>query len=92
MRSLAKQKVIAAAVLALTGWVGSAATALDSGVYNNLNRSRDALLTQRKNLQDAADNLNRRIGDLQRQLDSVNSYLRDTDSAIRDVDSALRRY
>jgi len=92
MRSNAKLKVLGAVLLATAGWVGSAATALDSGVYDNLNRSRDALLTQRKNLQDASDRLNRRIAELQRQLDSVNSYLRDTDNAIRDVESALKRY
>jgi uncharacterized protein YlxW (UPF0749 family) len=87
-----EQKLIAytfAVVLTMTGF---AATAVDTGVYNNLNRSRDALLNQRAHLQEVADNLKRRMDDTQRQLDSVNAYLRDTDNAIRDVDNALRRY
>jgi cell division protein FtsB len=92
MQPQVKEKILAVALLVITGWMGSAAVAYDSGVYDNLNRSRDALLSQREHLEQTADSLNKRIAQLQQQLDSVNSYLRDTDRAIRDVDSALRRY
>jgi len=82
--------VVCSLIAALT-WAGSAA-AVDNTVIDNLKRSRDALLTQRQNLQESADAISRRIDELQHQLDSVNSYLRDTDSAIHDVDGALGRY
>jgi hypothetical protein len=91
MRLNLRHKLIACSIFAAFCWTGSA-RAYDSGVYSNLNRSRDALLGQRQHLQEVADSLTQRINDLQRQLDGVNSYLRDTDNAIRDVDSALKRY
>ena len=56
-----------------------------------LDRSRDALLTQKDHLQTTADELGQRIDALQKQLDTVNSYLRDTDNALRDVNQALDR-
>jgi len=85
-------KLLVYTVALVATMTGVAATAVDTQVYGNLNRSRDALLNQRAHLQEVADGLKRRMDDTQKQLDSVNSYLRDTDNAIRDVDSALRQY
>ena len=59
--------------------------------YSSLQRSRDALLDQRRYLQSEADRLAAKIADLQRQQDTVNSYLRDNDRALRDVESAMQR-
>jgi len=91
MRANAKTKLLGGFLIAAVTCIGSASSA-DTGIYGNLNRSRDALLDQRAHLQEAADGLNKRIAELQRQLDSVNSYLRDTDNAVHDVDNALKRY
>lgn len=92
MRVTLRSRLITGLLCFTLGWAGSIVAAKGAGVIDNLNRSRDALLTQRKNLQTAADSLNTRIAELQRQLDSVNSYLRDTDAAVRDVESAMKRY
>lgn len=62
-----------------------------SSAYSSLQRSRDALLDQRKYLQSEADKLSNRIYDLQKQLDTVNAYLRDNDRTLRDVEYAIRR-
>ncbi len=91
MRKKAPHKLLSLFLLVVIGWFGNAASA-DSGVYDNLDRSRQALLNQRAHLQESADQINQRIAQLQRQLDSINAYLRDTDNAIRDVDNALKRY
>jgi uncharacterized protein YlxW (UPF0749 family) len=66
-----------------------AASAYESMIYSNLNRSRQALLDQRAHLQDSADRIGRQIDNLNRQLDTVHAYLRDTDSALRDVETSL---
>jgi prefoldin subunit 5 len=77
------------AILLVVGWLASAAPAYDNSVINNLKRTREALLSQKSNLEGSADRLGQRIDELQRQLDSVNAYLRDTDRALRDVDQAI---
>jgi prefoldin subunit 5 len=71
-----------------TSWLNPSAIA-DTGVWDNLNRSRDALLAQRTRLQDAANKLGQQIDYLNQQMDKVNAYLRDNDVAIRDVERAL---
>jgi hypothetical protein len=91
MRANAKTKLLGGLLIAAITLIGSASSA-DTGVYGNLNRSRDALLDQRAHLQQAADGISQKIAELQRQLDSVNAYLRDTDNAVRDIDNALKRY
>ena len=73
------------------GCTNLAAVAFDSQVYDNLMRSRQALLEQKDHLQDSADRIGQQIDNLNRQLDTVNAYLRDTDSAIKDVESTLAR-
>ncbi len=76
-------------LLVSLGVANLAAFALDSMVYNNLSRSRQALLDQRQHLQESADRIGRQIDTLNRQLDTVNAYLRDTDTALRDVESTM---
>lgn len=61
----------------------------DSMIYNNLSRSRQALLDQKQHLQESADRIGRQIDNLNRQLDTVNAYLRDTDTALRDVENTM---
>ena len=76
-------------LLFLLAFVNLTALALDSMVYNNLSRSRQALLDQKQHLQESADRIGRQLDNLNRQMDTVNSYLRDTDSALRDVEGSL---
>ncbi|MBX3138338.1 hypothetical protein KF707_19065 [Candidatus Obscuribacterales bacterium] len=78
-------------LLVVCSWTMGYAHAYSSEVLNNLNRTRDALLDQRRNLQQRYDAISQKINELNRQLDVVNSYLRDTDRNIRDVEDALKR-
>lgn len=59
-------------------------------VFNNLNKSRDALLDQRRELQRAYDDTARQIDLLNQKQQRIDSYLKQVDKAIRDVDDALR--
>ncbi|MBS2000924.1 MAG: hypothetical protein JST44_05415 [Cyanobacteria bacterium SZAS LIN-5] len=72
-------------------WFSGRASAYNASILNSLARSRDALLTQRAHLRDAADDTRQKIAELQSKLDSINSYLADTDNALRDVESAMAR-
>ena len=65
--------------------------AYDPTVYNNLQRSRDALLSQRQELQSAYDRVTAQIDNLNQSLNRIDSYLRQTDQSIRDVESALKQ-
>ncbi len=78
-------------LIVVSSWTMGYAHAYSSEVLNNLNRTRDALLDQRRNLQLRYDAISQKINELNRQLDVVNSYLRDTDRNIRDVEDALKR-
>ena len=62
----------------------------DTDLMNNLQRSRDALLRQRGELQDADARIGAQISELGQQQSRVEAYLRDTDSALRNVESAMR--
>jgi septal ring factor EnvC (AmiA/AmiB activator) len=76
-------------VLFTLAFANLAALAYDNMVYNNLSRSRQALLDQRQHLQESADRIGRQLDELNRQMNTVNTYLRDTDSALRDVETSL---
>ncbi|MBS1953993.1 MAG: hypothetical protein JST89_07405 [Cyanobacteria bacterium SZAS-4] len=78
-------------VICMLCFLSGRASAYNASIYNSLSRSRDALLTQRAHLQDAAAEVNTRINELKGKLDSINSYLADTDNALRDVESAMAR-
>lgn len=84
-------KLIALLAVCLLCWFSGRASAYNASILNSLARSRDALLTQRSHLQDAADETKQKISELQSKLDSINSYLADTDNALRDVESAMAR-
>lgn len=65
--------------------------AYDQTVYNNLSKTRDALIDQRTHLEEKADGIKKTISELERQLDMVNSYLRDTDRSLRNIEDAIKR-
>jgi peptidoglycan hydrolase CwlO-like protein len=67
------------------------AKAYDPTVYNNLQRSRDALLSQRQDLQTAYDQVTQQIDQLNQKLNRIDSYLRQTDQSLRDVESAMKQ-
>ncbi len=67
------------------------AIAYDSYVYDNLARSRQALLDQKQKLQETADRIGQQLDNLNHQMDTVNAYLRDTDSAIHDVEDTMAK-
>jgi len=84
-------RMIAMLAICSLCWFSGRASAYNASILNSLSRSRDALLTQRAHLQDAADEVKTKINDYQTKLDSINSYLTDTDNALRDVESAMAR-
>ena len=65
------------------------AKAYDPGVYDNLQRTRDALLDQRKHLQDLYDQVSNQIAQLQQKQARIDGYLGQNDRALRDVESAI---
>jgi len=69
----------------------SATSAYDEVNDGNLERSRDALLSQRDHLQQEAAAITRQIDSLERRLQAINDSLRDNDAALRDVERAMRR-
>jgi hypothetical protein len=62
----------------------------DHTVYNNLQKSRDALIAQRTDLEHAHDEVEKQIDNLQTRQTRLDQYLRQVNSALRDVDDALR--
>ena len=67
-----------------------AAVAYDGQVVANLKRSRDALLTQKTELENAEHRIDEQVIELHRQREQLDAYLRDTDRALRDVETALK--
>lgn len=63
----------------------------DPYVYDNLKKSRDALLSQRDELQRALYDVNQQIGRLQSRQSRLDSYVKQVDQSLRDVEDALRR-
>lgn len=93
MRKQLKSKLFASVslgvILALgLGNAGHAGT--DVKVYDNLMRSRDALLNQRAYLQKALDSLTQQLNDLNDKIGRLRDYMDQNDQALRDVDRALR--
>lgn len=66
------------------------ADAYNDQVYNSLLRTRDALIDQRKSIEQAIDQTRKKIDSLNAHLKTLEDYLRQTESDIRDVDRALR--
>ncbi len=67
------------------------ASGYDPYVYDNLQRSRDALLSQKTELQRAYNDVASQVDKLQTKLTRLDSYLRQVDSSIKDVDNALAK-
>lgn len=68
------------------------ARAVDMGVYDNLQKTRDALLQQRDYLQRAYDDTSKAVDALQRKLSHINEYLDRNDKNLHDIDQALSAY
>lgn len=64
--------------------------AYDDYVYNNLQKSRDALVDQKRELQRAYDETSKQIEALNQKLQRIDAYMKQVDKAMRDVDEALR--
>jgi chromosome segregation ATPase len=63
--------------------------AYDEQAYENLLRSRDALVNQQADLQTEYDDTNRQIDALNARLTSIDYYLRQLDSSMKDLDTAI---
>lgn len=61
-----------------------------SGVESDLKNTRDALVKQRSDLEEAIDRKATQVANLQTDIDRLRAYLRDTDHALSNVDAALR--
>jgi uncharacterized coiled-coil DUF342 family protein len=81
--------VLAATLLQL---ISNQAGAYDSSVYNNLMRTRDALLQQRDYLRRSADETSKQLDQLQQKMARINNYLDQNDKNLRDIDAALGQY
>lgn len=68
---------------------GQKTSAYDQQVYNNLMKSRDALLQQQTELQTAYDQTQKQIDALNAKLGRIDTYLKQVNSSIKDVDTAL---
>ena len=94
MRKQVKVKLFAAigtgAILAILLTTAGHA-GVDPRVYNNLMKSRDALLNQQQYLQKALDALTQQAKDLDDKINSLRDYMNQNDQALRDVDRALRQ-
>ena len=64
--------------------------AYDNYVYDNLQKSRDALLDQKRELQRAFDDTSKQMDALNLKLQRIDAYMKQIDKALRDVDDALR--
>ena len=80
----------AAAFLTLAILLIEAAAAYDPRIEQDLRRSRDALLTQKDELERAGNSIDDKVSELQKQRERIDYYLRDTDRALRNIDAALR--
>lgn len=68
---------------------GQETSAYDQMVYNNLLKSKDALVSQKAELQQAYDATQKQIDELNAKLGRIDSYLKQVNSSIKDVDIAL---
>jgi len=91
MRLQTKRLLVTAMVLtALVPFVNQKSSAyVDPTVYDNLKKSRDALLSQQAELQQAYDDTNRKIDALQSRLTRIDAYLKQVRSALKDVEDAM---
>lgn len=77
-------------LIALTSISLSGVNAHSSGVESDLKSTRDALIRQRADIEEAIDKKATQVANLQSDIDRLRAYLRDTDHALSSVDAALR--
>lgn len=63
----------------------------DRYLLDNLNRSRDALLSQQAELKRASNEVKDQIDKLNQRLTRIDQYLRQVDIALNDVEAAMRQ-
>lgn len=80
--------VLAASLVAIA--LHYPAEAYNDQVYNSLLRTRDALIDQKKSIEQAIEQTRKKIDSLNAHLKTLEDYLKQTDSDIKDVDRALR--
>lgn len=80
------------AVFAMASWMFLAwpTKAYDSDVYFKLKSSRDALLSQRKEVERAQAEVDDKLQTLEKKQALLDSYVRQLDKSIRDVEDAMR--
>jgi len=61
-------------------------------VYQNLQRTRDALLGQRSELQTAKNEVLGQIDKLNQKVGRIDQYLKQVDDSLKDVDAALNNF
>lgn len=69
----------------------SKSSGYDAYVYENLSRSRDALLSQRAELERTRNDVSSQIDRLQQKMARIDQYLRQVDGSIRDVEDAMKQ-
>lgn len=78
------------ALVALVPFANQRSSAyVDQSVYDNLKKSRDALLAQQGTLQQAYDDTNKQIDALQAKLVRIDAYQKQVRSALKDVEDAM---
>lgn len=73
----------------ILSFTGQNSLAYDQQVYNNLLKSKDALVTQQAELQRAYDETQKQIDALNAKLGRLDTYLKQVNTSIKDVDTAL---
>ena len=76
-------------LIGLAPYVSQESEAYDQSVYNNLMKSKDALVVQQQELQAAYDTTQKQIDELNAKLGRIDSYLKQVNSSLKDVDTAL---
>ena len=89
VRALCGLPVLSAMTLLVLG--GAATAAYDTYLYDSLLRSRDALLSQREELQQARNDALGQIDRLNQKVSRIDAYMRQIDDSLRDVTASLAR-
>lgn len=89
-RSFNRLFIPALMLVGLISLHGQESSAYDQMVYNNLLKSKDALVSQQTELQAAYDATQKQIDELNAKLGRIDSYLKQVNSSLRDVDIALQ--
>ena len=87
-----KIRLLVSICAALLLSIGSAekSSGYDPYVYENLQKSRDALISQREELERNRAELLAQLDRIQQKIARYDTYLRQVDGSIKDVDDALR--